>query len=276
MAVRRLRLLPPPRNLRGRERPSRTSEFDWRIVGASIRGGAHRSGSCQDAWYAVRLPGQRFVAAVADGAGSAIHGGIGAAIAVSEAVTSLARAAKLSCEWVPSEEEVRGAVRGAADAVARRALEHGHPVVEYATTLSVVAGGVDHLVWGQVGDGAVIRSTRQGTFVTVSPPDSGDWTNETFFITAGLSRLTVGRLDQPVSSVALITDGLRRLALRSDQTPYAPFFSPLAAHVRGSRDTDAACRAVYAWLQGPDVAARTADDVTLVVIGRPLGKGAPQ
>lgn len=276
MAVRRLRLLPPPRNPRDRRRQRLTSRLGWRIAGASIRGSAHRSGSCQDAWYAAKLPGQRFAAAVADGAGSAPHGGIGAAIAVSEAVSSLVRGAKRSREETLCLDHVRAAVQSAADAVTQRAVGQGHPVSAYATTLSVVAGGVDHLVWGQVGDGAVVGSDGPGRFMTVAPPDNGRWINETYFITGGLNRLTVGRLDQPVSAVALITDGLRRLAMRSDQTPFAPFFEPLVAHVRGSRDTDASCRAVHAWLQGPHVAARTADDVTLVVIGRPLGEGTSQ
>ena len=279
MAIRRFRLVPPPQNRRDlKRRWPRATRRDWRIAGASVRGFAHRSGSCQDAWYAVRLPGQRFVAAVADGAGSAAHGGIGAAIAVSEAVAGLARAVEGGADQVPGADLVRAAVQRAADAVARRAARQERPIAEYATTLSVVVGGADGLAWGQVGDGVILTSTAPGTITTVSPPDNGAWINETCFITStfGLNRLTMGRLEQPVSGVALITDGLRRLALRGDQTPFPPFFEPMFAHVRASPDTDASCRALYSWLQRPEVTTRTSDDVTLVLIARPLQRRAPQ
>lgn len=66
----------------------------WRVAAASVCGSSHeKTGQpCQDALYWEVLPDGTLLAAVADGAGSAAHSDIGAAVATQATVKSLASA----------------------------------------------------------------------------------------------------------------------------------------------------------------------------------------
>lgn len=66
----------------------------WRVAAVSVCGSSHeKTGqSCQDAYYWEALPDGTILAAVADGAGSAAHSEVGAAVATQAAVASLASA----------------------------------------------------------------------------------------------------------------------------------------------------------------------------------------
>src|SRR5438093_57688 len=71
----------------------------WRVAAASVCGTSHaKTGKpCQDTYRWAVLPEGTLVAAVADGAGSAAHAEVGAALATETAVDTLrARLAQLS------------------------------------------------------------------------------------------------------------------------------------------------------------------------------------
>src|SRR5690349_3357490 len=80
--------IPACRNRMDRE----TQGHSWRVVASSVAGISHaRSGDeCQDAHCWVRTGNGMIIAAVADGAGSAAMGGLGAEVAVRTAVERLA------------------------------------------------------------------------------------------------------------------------------------------------------------------------------------------
>jgi serine/threonine protein phosphatase PrpC len=65
--------------------------FQWRVVAASVRGKSHeRAGQlCQDAHYWETLPEGILISAVADGAGSAVLGKVGAIVAAQTAVETI-------------------------------------------------------------------------------------------------------------------------------------------------------------------------------------------
>src|SRR5512138_193142 len=80
---------------------------DWQVIGAAVQGLSHqRQGlPCQDALKYHCLPGGILLAALADGAGSAVHAELGAQAAVEAAVDWLIACLEKEtpsecCEWV--------------------------------------------------------------------------------------------------------------------------------------------------------------------------------
>jgi hypothetical protein len=240
----------------------------WRVVGASVRAPNRQDGSCQDAWASLRLPGGRWVAAVADGAGSALNGGVGAATAVAAATKSLRERLTGPESNRPLEAHVREAVRSAAVAVITQARSAGAQPRDYATTLLVAAGTPGRTAWGQVGDGHIVAETPEGELIAATMPDNGEAINETIFVTDPIApqRLRISQCSVAFAGVALMTDGLRDVALRrGGREPYQGFFGPLFLFARTARSCHTASTELSAWLAGPDLSGRLHDDVTLVL-----------
>ena len=87
---------------------------------------------------------------------------------------------------------------------------------------------------------AMARSSSATTalYGVVFWPQSGEYANSTNFLTSDEYReqLEFIAATSSCSKVALMTDGLERLALRFDsQTPHAPFFEPLVPRTAGDR-----------------------------------------
>ena len=81
----------------------------------------------------------------------------------------------------------------------------------------------------QIGDGAIILG-NDTLYGVVFWPQSGEYANTTNFLTSDEYAKQLEFLATPskCSKVALMTDGIERLALRFDiQTPHIPFFDPL-------------------------------------------------
>jgi hypothetical protein len=71
------------------------------------------------------------------------------------------------------------------------------------------------------------------------------------------------------SDVALLTDGMERLALRFDSlTPHPPFFRPLFEALRATTNVDALTEDLRQFLQSDSVQNKTDDDKTLVLASR--------
>src|SRR5688572_23621361 len=104
-----------------------------------------------------------------------------------------------------------------------------HQVKDYATTLCVAIVSGEGSVFFQIGDGAII--TRRGeTLGVVFWPQSGEYVNTTNFLTSKdfQEHIQILMASGGFSDVALMTDGIERLALKFDTfTPHLPFFQPL-------------------------------------------------
>ena len=216
---------------------------------------------CQDQIHVCR-EGDVVCAALADGAGSRASSHIGAACVT-------AAVARLACrefeEWWALED------RELAERLLRRCLEELEgqlcPVYELASTLLFFAAdGAGRYLSGHLGDGVQVRVTAQGAEV-FSPPENGEFENETFFLTdvdaLDHFRLRRGQLAGR-GSLLLMSDGMgESLYDRRTGTP---------AH---------ACSTIAHWLwEGEEAvisraleenaerlfAPRSADDLSLVVI----------
>lgn len=245
----------------------------WVAIGDSVAGTSHRARNvpCQDAmrYRAFGAEGEWLVVAVADGAGTATHSDRGAELACDEFVSRVADAgpdAALDRDTL---------VRHFADVrqvLYREAERIGVRPRDLACTALVAVVGPSSFAVGQIGDGAIVLGDGT-TSRTVFWPDPAEYANATDFLTddrfADALRVETGAL--PVAEVAILTDGLQRLALDfAARAPHDPFFRPMFAGLRSATDPEALLEPLRAFLDSPPVNGRTDDDKTLVLaIRRP-------
>jgi hypothetical protein len=252
-------------------------DSDWQVVAAAVQGLSHQKQGlpCQDALRVHCLAGGILLVALADGAGSAAHAELGAQAAVQAAVDWLVSRLEGDrpvecCEW---EELIWEAFQNARTAVEQLAQgEHeGEPIRSFATTLTCLVATPERLVVGQLGDCAVVATGDDGDLSTVTTLQRGEYANETNFLTqdGALDLVAIQVLDRQVRSLAVMSDGLTRLALkRPGNEPHLPFFKPLFSFVESSASSDDPAKATEAlmdFLASPRVCERTDDDKALVL-----------
>lgn len=245
----------------------------WHVAAASVRGTSHEQNRrpCQDSHFWRVLPDDSLVVAVADGAGSATLGQIGAVIAASTAVTTLC--ARLSAspwprEYAGWEACFTTAAEGAQAAVNAEATARQVAKRQLATTLILAAANADQVAVMQIGDGAVVVGDSDGNVISLTSPVQGEYANETTFLITpdALNTAQVRVWPGKLTSLAVFTDGLQRLALSMPSgAPYAPFFKPLFRFVAAEHNAKKAHEQITAFLRSERVTDRTDDDLTLVV-----------
>ena len=154
---------------------------------------------------------------------------------------------------------------------ARRAVfglakEEGANVEDYAATLLTIVCANGMTAAAQVGDGAIIADGE-----ILLEPDTGEYANETRFITSGNAEPKIAVLSGTVNRLAMITDGLQNIALDYSgerPAPYARFFDPLFQWLSAQDDKDEAKAQLQAFLDSPRVRKRTNDDLTLLMAVR--------
>jgi hypothetical protein len=253
--------------------PGRHGTARWRTIAASARGTGHeKTGQpCQDAFYWSTLPQGVLVAAVADGAGSAAYGDIGAILATHTAVAMLRRylydtpRPATDAAW---RDCMTAAGRAAQSAVLAEATARCCQPRHLATTLILLVATPEGVVALQIGDGASVVGDRHGNPMALTVPQNGEYANETTFLTSPEALSTVQIqlwYGTPVYLVAF-SDGLQRLALcLPGGLPHRPFFSPLFGFLASMTDAQAAQEHLHVFLHSPRVRERTDDDLTLLL-----------
>ncbi len=255
---------------------------DWMVIGAAVQGLSHQKQGlpCQDALEYRCLSGGALLVALADGAGSATRSELGARAAVQSAIDSLASSLESSqptdcCDW---EEVFWDTFENARAALKQLSEERDEPLRDFATTLTCLGATPEQLIVGQLGDGAVVVRGVDGVLDTVTTMQRGEYANETYFLTQehALEQVAIQVINLPIQALAVMSDGLTRLALkRPTNEPYLPFFEPLFAFVEesvASNDSAQANEALTAFLASPRVCERTDDDKALVLAMRPWGE----
>jgi hypothetical protein len=247
--------------------PARDKRAAWRVISASVPGADHvrNDEESQDA-AAWRVRSDLLIAAVADGAGSARLGGTGARIAVRAAVESL-RSARMADLRRRVDRCLRAAHAAALEAIRQEAHRLEAEPKELATTLSAIVAAPGQVASLQIGDGAVVVACRNGDLELMSAPQSGEFINETSFLTgdASIDSAALRVFECGAAHVAAMTDGLLRLAIRlSDGAPHAPFFAPLFRYV-SHPGTDPDGDRLAEFLRADRVRERTGDDLTLLL-----------
>lgn len=210
------------------------------------------------------------VAVACDGAGSTSHGRHGAVLAA-RTVSEHARIAAGSAACPPGAVDFAPWVLLARLRITVAAAVRGLRERDFATTLVAAVSDGTTTVVGHVGDGAVVaRDAGTGLWSALSWPEHGDYASTTRFITEdGAPALRVSLHEGAVDRLALMTDGLERLALDFGlNVPHAPFFdamfAPFGQHDLGGRN-DRLSRLLGDYLDSDRINARTDDDKTLVL-----------
>jgi hypothetical protein len=248
----------------------------WRHIAQSLQGSSHIADgtSCQDS-NGVRLFGEddacTLVACVADGAGSAKHSEIGSSIACT---TILENAAAHFGEFGGfGSFDREDALRWCDDIRTRiqaAASERDCAARDLATTLSAVIAAPNSTAFFQIGDGGIILRTH-GVYGVVFWPQSGEYANSTNFLTSDdfREKLEFQTVRARCCDVALLTDGLERLALRfNQQTPHVPFFEPFFNALHSAADVAGLSEGLRTFLGSDSVQQRSDDDKTLIIASR--------
>lgn len=249
----------------------------WTWAAASSRGTAHeRCGEPRQDAFRIAGPsddGDFLAVIVCDGAGSASYGGAGARIAA-WTLASCARTWLRATGRLPEADAAACWMLLARERIAFAAEKRGLDPRDFATTAVVAVSDGASTLTAHVGDGAVVaRIASSGDWVSLSWPEQGEFASMTRFVTdeAGLS-LRVARHDDPIDRLAVMSDGLERLALdfRAGE-PHAPFLEPMAAPLAacGTVGQDRHLSEVLStYLASDRVNERTDDDKTLVLAAR--------
>lgn len=248
----------------------------WTWVAASVRGTSHeRTGTRrQDAFRCSQADNGRTLVAVAcDGAGSASRGGEGASL-VTRRLSLAAQAHLRTSLDLPSDELVRDWIDSVRDLIVAAAERRGLRPRDFATTLIMVIARAGQTLTVHVGDGAAVgRLTDDGRWVSLSWPENGEFASTTFFVTDDVGvRLRIERTDRDLDRIAVMTDGIERLALDlAGGVPHGPFFQgisePVATSLIAGRDGPLS-RKLAQYLSSDAINTRTDDDKTLIVASR--------
>lgn len=251
----------------------RRQDYHWRVVGQSVIGSSHEKAGlpCQDAHRWAILPSGVMVAAVADGAGSAAMAEVGSTTAVSAAVDTVRAAEHLpdtstnDQEWT---EFLTSALVATLVSIETAAARDDAKPSDLATTLILAIVTPEMAAIAQVGDGVAVGCNEKGEIVPLTFPQSGEFINETYFLTSQ------GAMDDReilvwrgrLSRIALMSDGLQMIALKMPgREPYPGFFVPLFDFVADTKNCDEAQQQLVSFLESPRVRERTDDDLTLLL-----------
>ena len=246
----------------------------WLAAAAAVDGRSHlETGTpCQDA-VAVSREGDRLVAALADGAGSAARSQLGSRRAVDAAVAVLASWGELPEAGEPLDDAVGDLLSRVRGAVEELAAEDGGELREYASTMLAVVADPSGVVAVQLGDGFLVDGADEG-YELVFEPQHGEYVNQTFFLTQdGFGARARACRRPPARFLALSSDGLERLGLDCQRwVPHTPFFRYLddwlglpPEPASDGEDPVEPDDELAAFLASGSVRGRTDDDLSLVL-----------
>ena len=251
---------------------------NWAYAHAIRKGVAPGKEGCQD--YAIcevaefSDGGRLAIGVVSDGAGSA---------------REAAEGAELACKAFLREARrvvgKRRSLKGMGQSHAAKIVEHvrrilnlhaetmGSRVADYSCTLVAALVAEGEALFFQIGDGAIVYR-RGEDFEVAIWPDHGEYVNETVFVTDPKcgDRIQVCKINEPIESVVLFSDGLQFLVLDYKQMqPHAPFFNSVTKAL--SKQEPGRSEVVSKWLDeavlaSPSVTTKTDDDLSLVVAVR--------
>lgn len=247
----------------------------WTWAGASSRGTSHiQAGSRkQDAYTTFSCrSGTVLATIVSDGAGSALLGGEGASLTCRTLATSIKAHFEKTGDF-PSDGELMAWIDAARDRIGLAAAKRQKAPRDFAATLILVLSDGQESLTVHIGDGSAVARYEDNLWRALSWPAQGEYASTTFFVTDDPEpAVKISRSAEPVSAIAVFTDGIERLALNYGlNEPHQPFFKgiilPLDAAVAKGRDFGLSAQ-LLSYLSSPAINERTDDDKTLVLAVR--------
>ena len=248
---------------------------NWKTIAASVPGTAHlrRDAACQDA-FAFRIfdtnAGEILTIAVADGAGSAKFGKEGARAACDFFVSGVAALLENGGNVLDLNEEFFSGFLKALTGTLTASGENAD-LNDYACTFLAVAASATETVFAQIGDGAIVYSSKPDEFRLFAIPQQGEYANTTNFVTdeSAAEKLQFQYFENRIEELAIFTDGLQRLAIDfQSKQPHQPFFRSMLAPLRAKHPATNLEEKLSAFLNSPKINERTDDDKTLILASR--------
>jgi hypothetical protein len=256
------------------------TEAEWKWIGASVLGTSHRNAGteCQDNHRCNQTQsreGPILVALLSDGAGSATRSAEGSRL-ICEVLQEQASQyfVEDGCVKQLNQRLIASWVNIFRDEVILQASAEGFSERDFACTLVGAIVSSTASAFFQIGDGAIVYSSgASGEYSLGFWPDRGEYENTTYFATQAnfLEQLNFILVESQILEVALLSDGLQRLALDYQaQRPHQQFFSGLFPAVRKSTSPNLARleQQLNEYLDSPRINERTDDDKTLVLAVR--------
>lgn len=205
---------------------------------------------------------------VADGAGSASHGGVGAELAM-QAAAEVISAKVAACEFGVSDELAVECLLAIRVRIENYAAAQGLVVRDLACTFLGVVSLPQAAIAIQIGDGGIVVNAGKGLELALIPM-VGEYANMTHFVTDdnAVEILQTREYSSQLTEVAVFSDGVQRLALQmATNTPHEPFFTPFFDALRKAapENEEGLHLALVNFLNSERVNARTDDDKTLVI-----------
>lgn len=244
----------------------------WSIYAASATGASHKQRNivCQDA-FAFHREKNTLIAAVCDGAGSARFSDVGARYVTRLFVQRLSELPEV--DYLSAEQVKSGAIRilnEIRQQLADLATQKGHDLKDYACTL-VAAWIGDKNGWlVHLGDGLAVV-TDKNTQTTLSLPENGEYSNQTWFLTATdwQPHLRFTPIEHS-QQLILMSDGVQPFAMNKQGNGlYDPFITPVIRYL-SQVDEELGNKALFGTLDDPRTYEITGDDKTLLIAFRSL------
>lgn len=255
--------------------PLRSRGMVWKVVVGQVIGPSHvrTCEPCQDA-YRWCVEGEQLTAIVSDGAGSAREGLHGANIVcetLSDHFRDQFRKDNFPSSSNSAYHEVAGGIRKARKVLLEKVtdeyLEYKGPTIEqfHATVVGVIAKAQTGYFF-HIGDGsAAAVKGCSWTHCTISPPENGEFIDETFFFTLDNWQVHL-RITKFCFAdlLILMSDGVTPFALTKDHRGLdSPFIDPVTSYL-DQVDPDAGASALAATLDTARAREISQDDKTML------------
>jgi hypothetical protein len=248
----------------------------WKYVYTSVKGSSHllNGSPCQDASLVRLWQGLNdettLISIAADGAGSASHSKLGARLACRSLLSSIESWLSAHPLETATQEIVLGWFKQTRTLLVQIAERKNIKLRELSTTLLVSIAASNHSLFAQLGDGAIVYWDSQDYQIAFWP-QNGEYQNTTYFVTdeKALEKLQYKLLEQEITEIALLTDGLQMLALeQATKRPFSPFFTPIFNQLHRETKTghiEALHAPLRLFLGSDKINHRTDDDKTLIL-----------
>lgn len=238
--------------------------------GFTLIGKSHvaKGSCCQDYHLVKRLENGWYIAAVADGVGSAKNSGVGSQIAVETVVSVCEEYMPWDYNIISIKSMMRTAYNYAFKSIIRESQKTGESIESYDTTLTMVIYDGHKIIYGHSGDGAIIGLNLYGEYISITQPQKGVDGVSVIPLRSGYTKWKIDAYEEELAAVLLVTDGLLEnifcpylLRLIEDEKPkgtnrvYVPiatFFADPVGFLDDQTSVDDCKEILCDYLQGKD------------------------
>lgn len=253
------------------------SHESWLWAGASCIGTSHQKTNepKQDSFKScvVDGPDQFYFGIVCDGAGSAKYGGVGS-WSTCKIISRLCTQHLENSQELPNNDLIWNWIDEVRDRLRLLANKRNVHIREFSTTMVCVVTNGSQTITAHIGDGAIVAfSPKNNLWIDLSWPEHGEYVSTTRFVTEDpMPALRFNYSEDPITDLALFSDGIERLALDfKDNKPFAPFFDSMLPPLRNSVEYGRSkflSDSLTSYLSSSQINSRTDDDKTLILATR--------